>query len=180
MKIIKVHDCVTCPYYILRLLKQVPSMRIAALPEQDWCSYSGRYFEVLDTIPGWCLLEDLTFFIGTDDAYISNKGIRSCVCICKTTCPNGCHGECGCRVCRDNYEGGYMTIQDLIKKLNELDDSISGSLPVAISDWSEGHAPPTLDIQLKRTKFIATRIDGKDIDVDGVVLTSDYDVKDKP
>lgn len=66
-----------------------------------------------------------------------------------------------------------MTIHEMIVELVELDEP--GCLQVAIADWSEEYAPPTLDFRLKRTRFLTTGADGKDIIVDGVVLTTGGD-----
>lgn len=57
MKIIKVFTCKTCPYFLRKLNKS----------DCDYCLDSSRIFDVTDTIPDWCKL---------DDAYISNNEIR--------------------------------------------------------------------------------------------------------
>ena len=52
MKIIKVHDCFTCQYYMPYVGDDTEVM--------DYCSDSKRYFtHTADTgIPEWCLLEE--------------------------------------------------------------------------------------------------------------------------
>lgn len=75
MKVIKVHNCMNCPYYIRRLLT----------PEKDWCSDSVRYFEVSDTIPDWCKLEDLDLRILLDMKLSKEHDENDCD-ICK--CPH--------------------------------------------------------------------------------------------
>ena len=55
MKIIKVRNCLNCPYFLAR-----------QTCEFDWCSDKGGYFKATDTIPGWCQLENLTLAVLQD------------------------------------------------------------------------------------------------------------------
>ena len=61
-----------------------------------------------NTIPNWCPLEDLTFFIGSDNSYITNDIIRGNIkakdCACGNSCPIDCRGLCGCQSCYEAYD----------------------------------------------------------------------------
>lgn len=92
MKVIKVHNCKECPFF------ERPNLH-----SKGWCLDRRLYildcYIEDDQIPGWCMLENLTLFIGTDDAYISNNEIKVSACNCQFTCLNGYHKECVCRIC---------------------------------------------------------------------------------
>src|SRR4030067_1574369 len=101
MKVIKIHTCKVCPHYMKPLTEK----------SLGWSCDKRKYMnEDWDdnTIPNWCPLEDLTFFIGSDNSYITNDIIRGNIkakdCACGNSCPIDCRGLCGCQSCYEAYD----------------------------------------------------------------------------
>ena len=68
-----------------------------------------------------------------------------------------------------------MTIKELI----ELLSSLGGNLPVAIEDWQEGHAVPSLNVDIKEAIFKCCGEDGIDIPkMHGIVIGTKMNKKE--